>query len=103
MKIITFNIRYALAEDGANGWQFRKDFVYDYLLFSNADVICLQEVIPSVKAELSTVLANVYECVGEGRLAETKDYDEINLIAYKRSAFKLIKNFRILHGVRKSK
>lgn len=91
MKIITFNIRNALADDGANGWQFRKDFVYEYLLLSDADVICLQEVVPSVKAELSTVLAKVYECVGEGRLAETKDYDEINLIAYKKSVFRLLK------------
>lgn len=91
MKIITFNIRNALAEDGANSWRNRKDLVYRYLSDSDADVICLQEVVPAVKTELSSVLADTYECVGEGRLAETKDYDEINLIAYKKSAFKLIK------------
>ena len=91
MKVITFNIRNALAEDGSNSWKFRKDFVCEYLLHSDADIICLQEVVPAVKRELSNVLANIYECVGEGRLAETKDYDEINLIAYKKAAFKLIK------------
>lgn len=91
MKIITFNIRNALAEDGSNSWRYRKDFVYQYLLDSDADVICLQEVVPAVKAELSTVLAKVYECVGEGRLAEPKDYDEINLVAYKKSAYRLVK------------
>ena len=91
MKIITFNIRNALADDGANSWKFRRDFVYEYLLNSDADIICLQEVVPAVKTELSAFLANVYECVGEGRLAETKEYDEINLIAYKKSSFKLLK------------
>lgn len=94
MKIITFNIRNALADDGANGWRYRRGFVYEYLLGSGADVICLQEVVPAVKAELSSALAEVYECVGEGRLAEPKEYDEINLIAYKKSAFRLIEKER---------
>ena len=56
MKIITFNIRNALAEDGANSWKFRKSFVYEYLLQSDADVICLQEVVPAVREELAKVL-----------------------------------------------
>ena len=90
MKIITFNIRNALADDGSNSWVFRKSLVYGYLLESNADVICLQEVVPSVKAELIAVLNDVYECVGEGRLAEPKEYDEINLVAYKKSNFELL-------------
>ena len=89
MKIITFNIRNALADDGANSWQFRKSFVYEYLLKSDADVVCLQEVVPAVKCELTKVLAGTYECVGEGRLAEPKEYDEINLIAFKKTVFKL--------------
>ena len=90
MKLITFNIRNALAQDGANSWQFRKGFVYEYLLKSDADVICLQEVVPAVKQELSNVLAGVYECVGEGRLVESKEYDEINLVAYQRESFELL-------------
>lgn len=91
MRIITFNIRNALADDGPNSWRYRKDFVYEYLLRSGADVICLQEVVPAVKTELSKVLGHVYECVGEGRLTEPKEFDEINLIAYKKAALKLIK------------
>ena len=90
MKLITFNIRNALAQDGANGWEFRKDYVYEYLLKSDADVICLQEIVPPVREELAKVLKSVYECVGEGRLAETKEYDEINLVVYKKSAFELL-------------
>ena len=90
MKLITFNIRTALAADGANSWQFRRDFVYEYLLRSNADIICLQEVVPAVKKELATLLENAYGCVGEGRLAESKEYDEINLVLYKKSVFELL-------------
>jgi len=94
VKVITFNVRNALAEDGANSWQYRKDFVYGYLLRSEADVICMQEVVPAVKAELSEILSGIYECVGEGRLAEPREYDEINLIAYKKSVFKLLETER---------
>lgn len=90
MKVMTFNLRNALVEDGANAWRYRKDFVYGYLSDSDADVICLQEVVPAVKAELSAVLSEVYACVGQGRLAEPKEYDEINLIAYKKSVFDLL-------------
>lgn len=79
-----------MADDGANGWEYRKDFVYGYLLDSDADVICLQEVVPAVKVELSAFLAKKYDCVGEGRLAQPREYDEINLIAYKKEVFKLI-------------
>ena len=79
-----------MADDGANSWKFRKSFVYEYLLNSGADVICLQEIVPEVKSELTKVLAGVYECVGKGRLAEPKEYDEINLVAFKKSKFKLL-------------
>ena len=89
MKLMTFNIRNALAEDGQNAWVFRKEFVYDYLLNSGADVICLQEVVPAVKAGLQKVLGTIYECVGEGRLIESREYDEINLVLYNKAAYEL--------------
>ncbi len=92
MKVITFNIRNAIAQDGANSWQYRRDFVYEYLKNSGADIICLQEVVPAVKAELSEVLAENYACIGKGRLATPEVFDEINLIAYKKREFTLVES-----------
>lgn len=90
MKIITFNLRNALADDGQNSWRYRRDFVVEYLLASDADIICMQEVVPAVKSDLSNALAGVYEVAGEGRMAEKRDDDEINLVAYKKNEFTLL-------------
>lgn len=90
MKIMTFNLRNAIADDGHNSWRFRRTFAIDYMLSSDADVICMQEVVPAVKQELAAALESVYTVVGEGRLAEKRDDDEINLIAYKKTEFTLL-------------
>lgn len=89
MKIMTFNLRNAIADDGHNSWRFRRDFAVDYMLASNADIICMQEVVPAVKDDLAVALSNVYGIIGEGRMAEKRDDDEINLVAYKKSEFTL--------------
>lgn len=49
MKVMTFNIRNAIADDGENSWKYRKNAVFDYLSKSNAEIICMQEVVPEVK------------------------------------------------------
>lgn len=87
MKVMTFNLRNAIADDGANSWRFRRDFAVEYMLGSDADIICMQEVVPAVKADLAAALGSVYATVGKGRLAEKRDDDEINLVAYRKSAF----------------
>ena len=30
MKVMTFNIRNAIADDGENSWKYRKNAVFDY-------------------------------------------------------------------------
>jgi endonuclease/exonuclease/phosphatase family metal-dependent hydrolase len=42
-KIVTMNLRFGLAEDGANGWHNRRDAVAHLLTSLNPDLICLQE------------------------------------------------------------
>ena len=89
MKVMTFNIRNAIADDGENSWKYRKDAVFDYLSKSNAEIICMQEVVPAVKAELQAVFSDTYSFVGKGRLAEPREDDEINLVAYKKNKLDL--------------
>lgn len=89
MKVMTFNIRNAIADDGENSWKYRKDAVFDYLSKSNAEIICMQEVVPEVKKEMQAFLSDKYSFVGKGRLAEPREDDEINLVAYKKNKLDL--------------
>ena len=89
MKVMTFNIRNAIADDGENSWKYRKNAVFDYLSKSNAEIICMQEVVPEVKKEMQAFLSDKYSFVGKGRLAEPREDDEINLVAYNKNKFDL--------------
>ena len=51
MKILTLNIRYPEVEDGVNFWPNRARIVHDFIDEADADIVCLQEVRPSVKEE----------------------------------------------------
>lgn len=90
MKLMTFNIRNAIADDGKNSWQYRKELVTNYLRNSNADIIALQEVVPSVKEQLINDASDIYSFIGEGRLETSRADDEINLVLYKTDKFRLI-------------
>jgi len=87
---MTFNLRNANADDGVNSWRFRKDFLFRYLRESDADVICMQEVIPAVEEQMRQELSELYEFIGKGRLKEKNADDEINLIAFRRGKFSLL-------------
>ena len=89
MKVMTFNIRNAIADDGENSWKYRKNAVFDYLSKSNAEIICMQEVVPEVKKEMQAYLSDKYSFIGKGRLAEPREDDEINLVAYNKNKFDL--------------
>ena len=65
MKVMTFNIRNAIADDGENSWKYRKNAVFDYLSKSNAEIICMQEVVPEVKKEMQASLADKYSFIGK--------------------------------------
>ena len=43
IRVMTFNIRTGLAEDGENGWSLRKEFVCDIILQYAPDVLGVQE------------------------------------------------------------
>ena len=46
VRLLTFNIRYGLADDGDNSWPHRRDLVFGVLRNSSADFIGLQEALP---------------------------------------------------------
>ena len=45
-SLMTYNVRYGLADDGENSWEFRKDFLTSQINFYNPDIFGIQEGLP---------------------------------------------------------
>ena len=43
VQVMTFNIRYGTAKDGANSWRYRKEACFKQIAETSADVVSLQE------------------------------------------------------------
>lgn len=72
LTIVTFNIRYGTAPDGADHWDHRRDLVCDLLAGYRADVIGLQEALAFQTDQIGWVLSG-YEvevaCRDDGKRA----------------------------------
>ena len=66
LKVMTFNIRYGTADDGADSWQFRKDNAIATVKDFSPDVFGLQEALQFQIDEFSKQMP-AYTCVGVGR------------------------------------
>ena len=66
LKVMSFNIRYATANDGTNSWDFRGPAVLAMLKDQAPDVIGLQEAMIPQTGFISYFLDG-YKCVGVGR------------------------------------
>jgi len=66
LTVMSFNIRYGTASDGANHWNNRRGLLIDVVKDANADVIGLQE---ALDAQIRAIAAEVpgYGVVGVGR------------------------------------
>ncbi len=57
LRLLTFNVRYGLADDGANSWSYRRELVFDVIRDGAYDVVGLQEALPIQVAEIGEALA----------------------------------------------
>ncbi len=101
-KIITFNLRLALAwneqedesvaveVDGNNKWENRKDTVATFIERARPEVICFQELQPKMSAYLAENIPPTYAFCGSGRLAKTAYFDEMTQIAYDKTKLVLL-------------
>ncbi len=87
-RVLSFNIRYATADDGPDAWEFRRDFVVETIRAQNADVLGLQEVLSSQAAELRAALPE-YGFVGVGR-DDGAEKGEFVPIFFRRQRFALV-------------
>lgn len=61
LKIMSFNIRRDVLEDGNNNWKFRKQAIVKSIQTNNPDIICMQEVMPHMAKYLNSELCGCYE------------------------------------------
>jgi len=87
MKIVTFNIRRDVEQDGINRFDSRKEMIFRKIMTEKPDIICFQEVLPHVLKWLKDVFLE-YDIAGCGRDKFLKD--EATVIAYKKSRFNMI-------------
>lgn len=106
VKIMSFNIRRDVCEDGDNNWQFRKYSIIEAIKFNNPDIICMQEVMPHMAKYINSKLSNYYsqeslEAFTWGDLTKSCCvFGEGLIIFYKKELFKCIKkeNLKLYDG-----
>lgn len=84
MRALTFNVRTALASDGADAWPARRDHAASLLRFHAPDVVGLQEAVPDQLDDLRARLD--YEWVGSPR----SEGDEHTPVGYDPGRFALL-------------
>ena len=66
IEVMTFNIRYGTAEDGANSWPFRRDLVFTVIRDHRPDLLGVQEALRGQLDEIGTAVPGYIE-IGVGR------------------------------------
>lgn len=84
LSLMSYNIRLALASDGPNSWDNRKEFLTGQLKFYEPAIFGLQEALPVQVKNISEALPN-YSHVGIGRDGDNKG--EASCIFYNKERF----------------
>lgn len=66
LRVMSFNIRYGTADDGANSWPFRRDLVFDVIRGYRPDLLGVQEALRAQLDEIGTAVPGYTE-IGAGR------------------------------------
>lgn len=90
LTLMTFNIRYGLAEDGVNRWENRKSLVLDRIRACDPDLLGLQECRDDSQAEFIRENLPDYEFYGIPRGGGSVTALEMAPILFKKSAFRLV-------------
>jgi endonuclease/exonuclease/phosphatase family metal-dependent hydrolase len=85
IKVMTFNIRYGTAADGADAWDYRKQMVFDVFSEQNADFVGVQEALAFQLEEIEAAVPG-YARIGVGR-ADGIAGDEFSAIFYRAERF----------------
>jgi endonuclease/exonuclease/phosphatase family metal-dependent hydrolase len=89
LKLMTFNIRYGLADDGDNRWDSRKSLVIERIKSFDPDLIGVQECRDDFQAEFIKSQLQGYEFYGVRRAHKGDTALEMAPVLFKRSTFQL--------------
>lgn len=87
VPVMSFNIRYGTANDGANRWENRREMVFDVIRKHNPDVVGLQEALGYQIDEIRKALPQ-YAKIGVGR-DDGKTKGEYCAILYRSDKFEV--------------
>jgi len=87
LKVMSFNLRYGTAKDGANSWEFRKDITIEMLSEYHPDIIGTQE---GLKFQLDYITSEIPEYQFFGVSRRGTDEDEFSAIIYDAQKLKLL-------------
>ena len=90
IKLMSFNIRYGLADDGENHWERRKSLVLDRIKSFDPDLLGMQEVLVHQYEYLDSLLTD-YSSVGVGRTDGARE-GEMNPVFFRKDRFDLIRS-----------
>ena len=85
LTVVSFNIRYGTAADGANHWDKRRDFLIETIKTLNPDLLGTQETLGFQRDYLAEQLAD-YDHLGVGR-DDGKEAGEMMALYYRRARF----------------
>lgn len=90
LTALTYNIRYATENDGADAWSKRRDFLAAQLRFHKPDVFGVQE---ALKSQLEYLLEQLpgYTCVGVGR-DDGREGGEYSALFYRTDRFRALES-----------
>lgn len=90
VRVLSFNIRYGTAADGANAWTHRKELVYDVIRRQDSDFVGLQE---ALRFQIDAIHEAVpgYGEVGVGR-DDGNEAGEYSAILYKSDRWRAVKS-----------
>lgn len=90
LNVMSFNIRYGLADDGNNCWENRKSLVIDRIKAFDPDLLGIQECRDDFQAEFIKNNLQEYEFYGVRRASEGNTALEMAPVLFKKSDFQLV-------------
>lgn len=85
IRVMSFNIRYGTADDGANAWPFRRELVFEVIRDYQPDLLGVQEALRAQLDEIGTAVPGYTE-LGVGR-DDGRTAGEYSAILFRRGRF----------------
>ena len=87
ISVMTYNVRYGLADDGENSWDYRKEFLASQINYNNPDFLGIQEGLPFQLFYIDSLMPQ-HRYIGISRSVDGKG--EYSAILYNQKKFEML-------------